>query len=62
MAFIRVLHHDGCADDMSSRGDVDQHVLDWQWGGEDRGRLEMMLEIFQCLHRLLYPLELVLSL
>jgi hypothetical protein len=62
MAFLRTLHHDGCANDMSSRGDVEQQVLTRQWSGEDRGRLEMMLEIFQRLHHLLCPLELVLPL
>jgi hypothetical protein len=27
MAFLRALHHDSCADDVSSRGDVEQQVL-----------------------------------
>jgi hypothetical protein len=43
MAFIRALHHDGHADDVSSCGDVEQQILTRQWGGEDRGLLEMML-------------------
>jgi hypothetical protein len=31
------------------------------WNYEDEGQLQMMLEVFQHLHRLLGPLELVLS-
>jgi hypothetical protein len=57
-----MFHHDIRADDVSSRGDVEKQVLARQWSGEDKGRLEMMLEVLQCLLRLLCLLELVLPL
>jgi hypothetical protein len=62
MAFLRALQHDCCANDVSSPGDVEQQVIARQRGSEDRGRLEMMLEVFQRLRHLFYPLELVLPL
>jgi hypothetical protein len=62
MAFLWALNDDGCANDVSSHGDVEQQVLTRQWSGQDRGRLGMMVEIFQLLRRLLYPLQLVLPL
>jgi hypothetical protein len=62
MAFLLAFHHDCCADDVSSRSDVEEHILAWLGSHQDVWLLQMVLEILQRLVCLLGPLELVVEL
>jgi hypothetical protein len=55
-------HHDCRANDVSSRGDVEQQVLAWLGSRQNGWRLQVMFEVLKRLICLLCPLELVMVL
>jgi hypothetical protein len=59
VAFFLSFHHDCRADDVSSRGDVEQQVLAWLRSRQDGWRLQVVFEVLKRLVCLLSPLELV---
>lgn len=62
MAWFWSFNHNRCADDVSSCGDVEQHIFIRGWSDEDRWLEQEVFELLHSLVSLLEPLELVLSL